>query len=297
MVAELLVNALVSGLLLGGFYAAISIGLSIAFGLLDTVNIAHPTFLVLGAFLAFVLNQQAGLDPLIAGLLMTPVFFLFGLVLYSAYYQFFEKTSAEALRGLAFFFGILFITEVVMIMAFGVDHRMVQAPYANGALAGTFLGMELSVPNRMLTVFIVSAIMTIGLHLFFNRTFFGRAARAVHQDMLALSLMGVDPIRIKRIAFAIALATCGLGGALMIIMIPIEPAVGRLYIGNVFAIVVLGGLGSMGGTLIAAVLLGLAESVVSTFLGPSWAPAVSFGVLLGVLAFKPTGMFGVGDTR
>jgi branched-chain amino acid transport system permease protein len=115
--------------------------------------------------------------------------------------------------------------------------------------------------------------------------------------MLALSLMGVDPIRVKRIAFAIALATCGVGGALMIIMIPIEPAVGRLYIGNVFAIVVLGGLGSISGTLIAAVLLGVAESVVSTFLGPSWSPAVSFGILLGVLAFKPSGMFGVGDTR
>jgi branched-chain amino acid transport system permease protein len=262
MIAELLVNALISGLLLGGFYAAISIGLSISFGLLDTVNIAHPTFLVLGAFLAYILNSQAGIDPLLAGVLMTPIFFILGLFVYSIYYQFFEKNSAEALRGLAF-----------------------------------FLGMELSVPYRMLSVFIVASIMTVGLHLFFSRTFFGRASRAVHQDMLALSLMGVDPIRVKRIAFAIALATCGVGGALMIIMIPIEPAVGRLYIGNVFAIVVLGGLGSISGTLIAAVLLGVAESVVATFLGPSWSPAVSFGILLAVLAFKPSGMFGVGDTR
>ncbi|MDE0779147.1 MAG: branched-chain amino acid ABC transporter permease [Alphaproteobacteria bacterium] len=297
MIAELFVNALISGLLLGGFYAAISIGLSISFGLLDTVNIAHPTFLVLGAFLAYILNSEAGMDPLLAGVLMTPLFFLLGLFIYSVYYQFFEKTSAEALRGLAFFFGILFITEVVMIMAFGVDHRMVSAPYANGSLGGSILGMELSVPYRMLSVFVVASIMTLGLHLFFSRTFFGRASRAVHQDMLALSLMGVDPIRVKRIAFAIALATCGVGGALMIIMIPIEPAVGRLYIGNVFAIVVLGGLGSISGTLIAAVLLGVAESVVSTFLGPSWSPAVSFGILLGVLALKPSGMFGVGDTR
>ena len=109
--------------------------------------------------------------------------------------------------------------------------------------------------------------------------------------------MGVDPVMVIRVAFALGLATCGLAGALMIIVIPIEPAVGRFFIGNVFAIVVLGGLGSISGTLVAAFILGIAESVVSTFFGPSWAPAVSFAILLGVLAFKPTGLFGSGDTR
>ena len=297
MIAELLLNALTAGILLGGFYAAMSIGLSICFGLLDTVNIAHPTLIILGAFCTYFLNSEFGLDPILAGVLMTPVFFGLGWLLYSAYYQFFERTSAQALRGLAFFFGVLFITEVVMIMVFGVDHRLVDAPYIGGSYAGTFLGMELSVPYRMVSVFIVAAIMTLGLHFFFSRTFFGRAARAVHQDMMALSLMGVDPIQIKRVAFGIGLGTCALAGAMTVIMLPIEPAVGRLYIGNVFAIVVLGGLGSVSGTLVAAVILGIAESIVSTFMGPSWSPAVSFGILLGVLAFKPTGLFGVGDTR
>lgn len=297
MSVELLVNALVAGILLGGFYAAISIGLSICFGLLDTVNIAHPTLIVLGAFCAYFLNSEAGIDPILAGVIITPLFCLLGWLLYSAYYQFFERTSAQALRGLAFFFGIMFITEVVMIMVFGVDHRLVEAPYIGGAYSGTFLGMEMAIPYRMLSAFVVASIMTLGLHIFLARTFFGRAARAVHQDMMALSLMGVDPIRIKRIAFAIGLGTCGLAGALTVIMIPIEPAVGRLYIGNVFAIVVLGGLGSVSGTLVAAVILGIAESLVTTLIGPSWAPAVSFGILLGVLAYKPTGLFGVGDTR
>jgi branched-chain amino acid transport system permease protein len=104
--------------------------------------------------------------------------------------------------------------------------------------------------------------------------------------------MGVDPIKVKRIAFALGTATAGIGGALMIIVLPIEPSVGRLYIGNVFAIVVLGGLGSISGTLVAAIIIGVAESIVATFFGPSWAPAVSFGILLLVLAVRPEGLFG-----
>ncbi len=294
---ELLINALIAGLLLGGFFAALSIGLSICFGLLDTVNIAHPTLIVAAAFVTYILNADLGIDPVLAGVIITPLFFAIGWVIYSAYYQFFERTSAEALRGLAFFFGLLFITEVVLIMVFGVDHRLVKAPYIGESLSADIVGLNVSVPYRLLTAFVVAGIMTVGLQIYLDRTFFGRAARAVHQDMLALSLMGVDPVHVKRMAFSIGLATCGLAGALMIIVIPIEPAVGRLFIGNVFAIVVLGGLGSISGTLVAAFILGIAESVVSTFFGPSWAPAVSFGVLLGVLAYKPTGLFGVGDSR
>ena len=294
---ELFINALISGVLLGGFYAALAIGLSICFGLLDTVNIAHPTLIVAGAFCTYVLNSTFGLDPVIAGILLTPVFFVIGFAIYSAYYQFFERVSAEALRGLAFFFGLMFITEVILILVFGVDHRLVDAPYIGESINATVAGMHLSVPYRLLSAFLVAIVTTVGLQIYLDRTFFGRAARAVHQDMMALSLMGVDPVYVKRIAFSIGLSTCGVAGALMIIVIPIEPAVGRVFIGNVFAIVVLGGLGSISGTLVAAFILGIAESIVSTFFGPSWAPAISFGVLLGVLAFRPTGLFGVGDTR
>jgi branched-chain amino acid transport system permease protein len=109
---------------------------------------------------------------------------------------------------------------------------------------------------------------------------------------LALQLMAADPIRIKRIAFGISIATASIAGALLIIIQPIEPSVGREYIGRVFAICVLGGLGSMPGTLIAAMLLGVVESLTSTFYGPSWAPAVAFGVLLLTLAFRPAGLLG-----
>ena len=291
---ELLINALVIGILLGGFYAALSIGLSISFGLLDIVNIAHPAFIILGAFICFVFNSHYGIDPILMGIIFTPVFFLFGLLIYRIYYERFEKTGAEALRGLAFFFGLMFIIEVILIMYFGVDFQMVQAGYID--FKATFGVVD--IPFRMFVPFVFAMLMAIGLQWFSSKTFFGRAMQAVAQDSLALRLMGIDPVKIKTIAFGISIATCSIAGALLVIVIPIEPSVGRLYIGQVFAIVVLGGLGSQSGTLIAAMLLGLVESLITTFFGPSWSPAVAFGALILVLAFKPTGILGrVGDTR
>ena len=291
---ELLINALVIGILLGGFYAALSIGLSISFGLLDIVNIAHPAFIILGAFVCFIFNSHYGFDPILVGIVFCPVFFILGTLIYRIYYGSFEKTGAEALRGLAFFFGVMFIIEVILIMSFGVDFQMVQAEYIDyKAQIG-----NIDIPFRMFVPFVIAMIMTLGLQYFSSRTFFGRAMQAVAQDPLALRLMAIDPARIKRIAFGISLATCSIAGALLVIVIPIEPSVGRLYIGQVFAIVVLGGLGSQSGTLIAAMLLGLLESLITTFFGPSWSPAVAFGALILVLAFKPTGILGrVGDTR
>ena len=293
--AELLINALVTGILLGGFYAALAIGLSIAFGLLDIVNIAHPAFIILGAFVAFIFNSQFGLDPILVSVIFAPVFFLMGVIIYKVYYTSFEKTGAEALRGLAFFFGVMFIIEVLLIIYFGVDFQMVQADYIDFKL--TF-GGGIDLPFRMLVPFVIAMIMTLGLQYFSSKTFFGKAMQAVAQDPVALRLMAIDPARIKRIAFGISLATCSIGGALFVIVMPIEPSIGRLYIGIVFAIVVLGGLGSQTGTLIGAMLLGMVESLITTFFGPSWSPAVAFGALILVLAFKPTGILGrVGDTR
>tara|TARA_B100000745_G_scaffold266108_2_gene191354 strand:+ start:2015 stop:2905 length:891 start_codon:yes stop_codon:yes gene_type:complete len=291
---ELLINAIVIGILLGGFYAALSIGLSISFGLLDIVNIAHPAFIILGAFICFIFNSHYGIDPILMGIIFSPVFFLLGLLIYRIYYERFEKTGAEALRGLAFFFGLMFIIEVILIMSFGVDFQMVQAGYID--FKATFGVVD--IPFRMFVPFVFAMLMAIGLQWFSSRTFFGRAMQAVAQDSLALRLMGIDPVKIKTIAFGISIATCSIAGALLVIVIPIEPSVGRLYIGQVFAIVVLGGLGSQSGTLIAAMLLGLVESLITTFFGPSWSPAVAFGALILVLAFKPTGILGrVGDTR
>jgi branched-chain amino acid transport system permease protein len=288
MSLDLLGNALVSGLLLGGFYAAVTIGVSISFGMLDIVNIAHPAFIILGSYIAYIANSMLGMDPILASVIVLPAFYLLGAGVYQVYYVAFERRGDEALRGLAFFFGLLFITEVTLVLVFGVDYRLVEAPYIGASL---HLGI-VDLPFRLLVPCLVALIMVGGLQLFMSRTFLGRAILAVAQDQLALRLMAADPIRIKRIAFGLSIATCSLAGAVLIIIQPVEPSIGRDYIGRVFAICVLGGMGSFAGTLVAAMILGIVESLTSTFYGPSWSPAVGFGILLVTLAVRPAGIFG-----
>ena len=284
----LLANAIIAGLLLGGFYAAVSVGVSISFGMLDVVNIAHPAFIILGSYIAYIVNDRFGFDPILVALVLSPLFFALGMALYRVYYVCFEKRGQESLRGLAFFFGILFITEVVLVLVFGVDYRLVSTAY------GEIIWRpgEVDLPMRLVVPFLVSMAMVVGLQLFLTHTFFGRAVLAVAQDQLALRLMGVNPVRVKELAFAISIATAGVAGAFLIVIQPVQPAIGREYIGLVFAVCVLGGMGSIWGTLLGAFVLGIAESITSTFFGPSWAPAVSFGLLLATLAFRPSGLLG-----
>ena len=203
---------MVAGLLLGGFYAAVSLGVSLIFGLLDIANIAQPAFVILGSYAAYI-----------------------------------GKSIDLGGVGIAF---------------------------------------------RLLVPCLVGLAMTLALHLFLSRTFYGRAVMAVSQDRLALRLMGADPVQIKTIAFGVGIAAASLAGALLITIAPVVPSTDRDYIGRMFAITVLGGMGSVAGTLVAAVILGVAESLMSTFFGPSWSLAVSFGILLVALAVRPAGLFG-----
>jgi branched-chain amino acid transport system permease protein len=286
--ADLLINAIVAGLLLGGFYAAVTAGISISFGMLDIVNIAHPAFVILGSYIAYFINISFGIDPIIVSIVALPAFYALGALVYQVYYVSFEKRGQESLRGLAFFFGLLFITEVSLILVFGVDYRYAEAGYIGPALRFAFIDL----PYRMLIPCVLSLLMLALLQLYLSRTFVGRAIKAVSQDQGALALMAANPIKIKRIAFGISIATAAMAGAFLVIIQPVEPSVGREYIGRVFAICVLGGLGSLPGTVIGAMLLGIAESITATFYGPSWSPAVSFGFLLLTLAFRPAGLLG-----
>jgi branched-chain amino acid transport system permease protein len=285
---DLFVNAIVAGILLGAFYASVSVGLSITFGQLDIVNIAHPAFVVVGSYIAWILNSRYGVDPVLVGILAAPVFFLVGVLIYRIYYAAFERTGQESLSGLAFFFGVMFIIEVVLILKFGVDYRLVSAGYLSKNVDVGFVGL----PLRLVVPFVVASVMTAGVYFYLSRTFTGRAILAVAQDRLALQLMGADPVRIKQFAFGLAIATTSVAGSLLIMIGPVEPSLGRVYIGRAFAIVVLGGMGSIPGMIIAALLIGVVESFVSSFAGPSWAPAVAFGALLLTLAVRPSGLFG-----
>src|SRR5207344_1719992 len=235
---DLLLNAIVAGLLLGGFYAAVTAGVSISFGMLDIVNIAHPAFIILGSYIAYIINIELGIDPIVVSIVMLPAFYVLGTFIYQVYYLSFEKRGQESLRGLAFFFGLLFVTEVMLILVFGVDYRYVNAAYVDA----TYRFSSFAIPMRMLIPCLLSLLLLALLQLFLTRTFTGRAIMAVSQDQLALRLMAVDPVRIKRIAFGISIATAAVAGALLIIIQPVEPSVGREYIGRVFAICVLGGL-------------------------------------------------------
>ena len=285
---ELFINAVASGLLLGGFYAAVALGLSIVFGRLDIVNIAHPAFVIIGSYVTFYINDNFGLDPIVVGLIFMPIFFLLGIGMYRFYYVCFERTGQESLSGLAYFFGIMFIIEVLLILVYGVDYRNVQADYVGKTLWIGIVGL----PYRMLVPFIAATVITGGVYLYLSKTYLGRAILAVSQDRIALQLMGADPIKVKQWAFGIGIATAVVAGALLITIHPVEPSVGRLYIGRVFAIVILGGMGSISGTFFAALMIGIAESLIATFIGPSWAPAAAYGILLLTLAVRPQGLFG-----
>jgi len=285
---DLLVNAVIAGILLGGFYTAVTLGVSISFGILDIVNIAHPAFIILGSYIAYIVNQSFGIDPIATSILAMPAFYLLGAGIYQIYYEAFEKHGQESLRGLSFFFGLLFVTEVMLILVFGVDYRFVEASYIGPSLHFGFVGL----PLRMLIPCLVSLLMLAVLQLFLGRTFIGRAILAVSQDRLALQLMAANPSRVKRIAFGISIATASVAGALLIIIQPVEPSIGRDYIGRIFAICVLGGMTSFPGMLAGAMLIGIVESITATFYGPSWAPAVAFGFLLLTLAVRPAGILG-----
>src|ERR1700726_2814614 len=151
----LLINAIISGLMIGGFYAAVTFGISISFGILDIVNIAHPAFIILGSYIAYIINAQLGLDPILASIIVAPGFYALGAGIYQIYYASFEKRGQESLRGLAFFFGLLFITEVSLILVFGVDYRYVEASYIGPSV---HLG-PIDLPLRMAVPSLVSLLL------------------------------------------------------------------------------------------------------------------------------------------
>ena len=287
--AGLLINAVVSGLLIGGFYAAVSVGVAISFGMLDIVNIAHPAFILLGSYAAFIGNTVFGIDPILATVITLPAFYVLGLLAYQIYYVAFERRDDQSLRGLSFFFGLLFIAEVGLILAFGVDYRSVQAWYTTGNLNLGFIELPLAlacaVPARHGDGGGPAALPVAHLHRPRHPGGGAGPAGAAADGRQP----GEDQAHRLR---PLASPRRRSAGAALIIIQPIEPSIGREYIGRIFAICVLGGLGSFPGMVIAALTLGVVENITATFFGPSWAPAVSFGVLLITLAVRPSGILG-----
>lgn len=288
MLTTLALNAVVAGILLGGIYVIASIGLSITFGLLDIPNVAHPTFIILAAYCVYYANRL-GIDPILTGLLLIPIFYFVGVALYWIYDVCFEaRGRASTLQSFTFFFGVALVLEAALILLAGVDMISVQAPYIGKSIkfAGILLPYRLVIPS-------VLALFAGGLiWLYLTRTKAGLAIRAVAHDANAMKIIGLNPKQAKRTAFGIAMATAALAGAALIIVEPVTPFGGSEYVGRTFAIVVVAGLGSIPGTFVSAMLIGLLESLVTTYVGGTWAPGVAFAVLLITLAFRPSGIFG-----
>ncbi len=152
---DLLINAIVAGILLGGFYAAVTVGITISFGMLDIANIAQPAFILLGSYAAYIVTGYVRIDPILVGFIMTPVFYVIGMATYRLYYHAFESRGEQAIQGLAFFFGLLFVGEVSLVLVFGVDYRFVEAPYIGPSLHLGFCDL----PLRMLIPCVVSLVM------------------------------------------------------------------------------------------------------------------------------------------
>ena len=286
---HLLANAVVSGILLGGFYAAASLGLTITFGLLEIPNIAHPTFMVLAAY-CVALVSRLGVDPVLAALALAPLFYALGVALYTAYHLGFERAGrTNTLQSFTFFFGVALVVQVSMILAFGVDLKSVDAPYIGRSLT---LG-AVTMPYRLIVPSGLGLMTGLLIWLYLARTSSGLAIRAVAHDAQALRIVGRSPLIAKRRAFGLAMLTAAIAGGALVVVTPVDPFSGTQYIGRTFAIVVLAGMGSVPGTIVAALVIGVLESLVISFVGATWAPGVAFTALLGTLALRPGGIFGI----
>ena len=281
-------NALTIGVLLGSIYALIALGLAITFGNLHVPNVAHPAMVVGGSYAAVAANGW-GIDPLLAGAVWAVPFYFLGLLVYEFYHTAFEaRGRGGTMQSLTLFFGLSLIIEVGLAAAFGTELQSVKAPYVGQSVQLGFV----TVPWRFLIPALATPAVVAALRLYLRRTNTGLAIRAVADQERALHICGLDPAAVKRHAFGIAMSLSALAGAALVVVAPIDPYAGRAQLGRVFAIVVLAGLGTIPGTLVAAVMIGVVESLVTTFLSPSLAPGVAFTVLLATLALRPQGLFG-----
>jgi branched-chain amino acid transport system permease protein len=285
---DLGLNAVATGIMLGCVYALIALGLAITFGVLHIPNVAHPAFVVAGAYWAVLANER-GFDPILAALVGSPLFYLVGRLFYDVYRRVFESRGrGNILQSLTLFFGLALVIEISLLLAFGADLRSVDVDYVGQSLRLGFV----SLPYRLLVPALLGPVAICLLWAYLRWTHMGLAIRAVAQGEIALGISGIDPDRVKRHAFGLALASATLAGAALVILGPIGPFSDQPLIGRVFAIVVLAGMGSVSGLLPAAILIGVAEALVASFLNPAWAPGIGFAILLATLALKPAGLFG-----
>lgn len=276
------------GLLLGGVYALMASGLTLLFGVMRVVNLAHGAFILLGAFFSFFLWEGLGVDPLISMVLALPVFFLFGVVLYRLLFPRIEASPRFTEMTVLLTFGLAFIAEGLMSFFFTGIFRSASPSYARDAV---ILG-DFFIPTGQLYSAIASAVLLIGLWAFLKFTRIGYGVRATMQNRDAAQIVGVDVRRVSTISFGIGMALAGAAGALISFIFPFFPSRHWQWIAILLSLIVLGGMGSLKGAVIGGLALAVIAAFVSDVIGPVWAPITFFGSLFLVLLVRPQGLFG-----
>lgn len=281
-----LLQAVVSGTLVGGIYACMAVGLSVVFGVMNILNIAHAAFALLASYLAFWAFKLWGLDPILALLGTVPILLVLGAGTYEAFIR--PIRNSPPLMSLLLLFGLAHILEGGMLLAWSGDYRSINTSYT--ATSFTLAGITLSTTRSI--GFVASALVVGGLSLFLKRSYLGKAIRATMQEREAALLMGVDVDRVSRVAFLLGIGTAAVGGTFLGLVYAFYPYLHFLWVGKLFAIVVLGGLGSVGGALAGSIILGVAESVTATLTASVWSELVAYGILVLTLLLRPSGLFG-----
>jgi len=283
----LIFQSVILGLLLGGLYALLAAGLTLYFGIMRVVMIAHSAFLILAAYLAWYLHAETGIDPLLSLVGTVPLFFGAGLVLQRLLLARLRPVTLTMMSVLLTF-AIALLIEGLLSYAFSGTQRRIRLGYSAASLE--FFGARIAVVK--LIAFGLAAAAMLGLYLVLKRSRFGQALRATIQHREAAQLIGIDTDRIAGYGFGLGLATAAVGGTALSLDSTIYPSLHWHWIGPLMAIIVVGGLGSVPGAAIAAMVLGMAQSLLQIPFGTTWAQTVFYLALFATLAFRPQGFFG-----
>jgi branched-chain amino acid transport system permease protein len=279
-------QTIILGLLIGGVYALLASGLTLIFGVMRVINIAHGSFLILAAFLTYSIWTAIDLDPLLTILITTPAMFAFGWVLYLVAVR--RIRGAHMSSSVLLTFAIALVIEGLMGFIWGNTSHSVRPTYFNES----FTIGELFLPKAQVYGFAVAAIVLGSLFLILNRTWLGRAIRASAVNPQGAALVGVNVSGVAALTFAVGVAAAGAGGSIVAVLYPFLPGSHYQWIARLLSIVVLGGLGSIQGATIGALILGVAEAATVTYISPSWATAVPYVVIFVVLLVRPQGLMG-----
>ncbi|HET8606743.1 MAG TPA: branched-chain amino acid ABC transporter permease [Gaiellaceae bacterium] len=282
------VQAVILGVLTGGVYALMSSGLTLVFGIMRVINVAQGAMVILAAYLSSLMFSRIGLDPFLSIFLLVPAMFVVGVAA--------QLLFIRSLRGdhsvemsLLVTWALALGVEGLLSVGFSTTDRTTLTSYADKSWS--LAGYQFSVPRVI--GFGVSILILVLLFALLRYTKFGRSIRAVVQNVAAARLLGVDPARVSAIGFGIGVSTAAAAGAVYGVIYPFNPGSHYDLISRLLSIIVLGGLGSVGGAIIAALLLGITESVVSVEVSPTWAALAFFIVLIAVLIVRPQGFFGL----